>query len=135
MMPKMSKTLALQLGAAFATALASAAMAAPPQPPPEAYTACTSKAAGDTCSVTFHEHTMSGTCSAIEEKLACKPDHPPPHGGAGGPHGPPPEAKAACTSKAAGAACSVTFPDGTMHSGACRTGPGGDDTTLACAPQ
>jgi hypothetical protein len=122
MMPKMSKTLALQLGVAFATALAGAAFAAPPQPPPEAYTACTSKAAGDTCSVIFHEHTMSGTCSAIEEKLACKPDHP------------PPEAKAACTSKAAGAACSVTFPDGTMHSGACRTGPG-DDTTLACGPQ
>jgi hypothetical protein len=131
MMPKMSKTLALQLGVAVATALASAALAAPPQPPPEAYTACASKAAGDTCSATFHEHAMSGTCAAFDEKLACKPDHPP----RGGPHGPPPEAMEACTSKAAGAACSVTFPDGTLHSGACRTGPGPGDTALACAPQ
>lgn len=120
-MPKMSKTLAPQLGVALATALAGAAFAAPPEPPPEAYTACTSKAAGATCSVTFHEHTMSGTCSVIADKLACKPDHPPGGPGGHGPHGPPPEAKAACTSKAAGTACSVTFPDGTMHSGACRT--------------
>jgi hypothetical protein len=132
-MPKNVKTLAAQLGVVFATCIAGAALAAPPEPrepPPEAYTACTSKAAGDTCSVTFHEHTMAGTCAAFNDKLACKPAHGP--GDHHGPHGPPPEAKAACTSKAAGAACSVTFPDGQMKSGSCRAGP--DDTTLACAP-
>lgn len=133
-MPKSFKTLAAQLGVVLATCLAGASLAAPPEPPPEAYTACTSKAAGDTCSVTFHEHAMTGTCSAFAEKLACKPDRGP-GDHHGGPHGPPPEAAAACTSKAAGAACSMTFPDGTMHSGACRAGPGPGDTTLACAPQ
>jgi hypothetical protein len=59
-------------------------------PPPEAYTACAQKSAGDSCQVTFQHdnqtHTMDGTCAAPPDgggKLACRPNHPPP--------GPPPD--------------------------------------------
>lgn len=74
------------------TAIAGAAGAQqPPQPgphphhrpPPAAFEACKGKSEGDSCSVSFREHTMTGTCATTpESELACRPDHPPP--------GPPP---------------------------------------------
>lgn len=66
-------------------------------PPPEAFAACASKAAGDACSVTFHGETLAGRCAAPPgdggTTLACRPDQMPEHGpGPGGhPHGPPPD--------------------------------------------
>jgi len=68
-------------------AIAVAAEADPPAPPAEAYTACDSKAEGDACTVTMHEHTITGTCATLpkETKLHCRPSGPPP--------GPPPSDK------------------------------------------
>jgi hypothetical protein len=59
---------------------ASNASADPPPIPQEAFTACEGKAAGDACSVTFHEHTIEGTCAARPEggALFCRPSGPPP---------------------------------------------------------
>jgi hypothetical protein len=56
----------------------------PHRPPPAAFDACKGKNAGDACSVTFREHTMTGTCATTPDaELACRPDRPPP--------GPPPD--------------------------------------------
>ncbi|HXJ22261.1 MAG TPA: hypothetical protein VMT03_18725 [Polyangia bacterium] len=58
----------------------------PHGPPPEAFTACAQKSAGDSCQVTIHDHTIDGTCAAAPDgtgKLACRPNQPPP--------GPPPD--------------------------------------------
>jgi hypothetical protein len=49
-----------------------------------------------------------------------------------GPHGPPPEAFAACKDLTDGAACTVTFHDDTID-GTCHAGPGGHGP-LACIP-
>jgi hypothetical protein len=85
----------------------------PHQPPPAAYDACQQKKSGDVCQVTFHEHTMPGTCQAMsDQRLACHPDHPP---------GPPPELKAACADKKAGDACQATLHDHTI-TGTCEQG-------------
>ncbi len=48
-------------------------------PPPEAFTACANASASQACSVTFGEHTMTGTCVSAPEgsRLVCRPDHPP----------------------------------------------------------
>ncbi|HET9626282.1 MAG TPA: hypothetical protein VFP84_33195 [Kofleriaceae bacterium] len=48
-------------------------------PPPEAFAACERRAAGDACTVTFGDHTITGTCAAPPDaqQLACRPDHPP----------------------------------------------------------
>ncbi len=55
----------------------------PRRPPQAAFDACAGKNEGDACSVTFHEHTITGTCANTpESQLACRPDRPPP--------GPPP---------------------------------------------
>lgn len=64
-------------------------------PPPEAFTACEGKAAGDACSVTTPDgETLAGTCAsppadAPDTRIACRPDRmpeggPPPHGRGGG---------------------------------------------------
>jgi hypothetical protein len=59
------------------------------RPPPAAFDACKGKNQGEACSVTFHEHTMNGTCATTpESELACRPDHPPP---GGPPPGEPPQ--------------------------------------------
>jgi hypothetical protein len=95
-------------------------------PPPQAYEACASAKTGDTCTVTFGDHAMPGTCEASPDnpaQLACRPEH---H------HGPPPEAIAACSSSKAGDTCSVTFGDHTV-AGTCDNGPHGDGE-LACHP-
>src|SRR5262245_49752170 len=69
-------------GCAGALASAVAFAAAPPEPtdaghrrgpPPEAFAACKDLDEGDTCQVTFHEHTIDGTCEPFGEELACKP--------------------------------------------------------------
>ena len=99
----------------------------PRQPPPAAFEACQQKKSGDVCEVTFHEHTMSGTCAtAPDERLFCRPDHPP---------GPPPELKAACVGKQAGDVCQATLPDRTI-TGTCGQGRHheGRDAALICRP-
>ncbi len=97
----------------------------PREPPPEAFTACSGKAENAECSVTIHDQTIDGTCHALPDKrIACRPNHPPPH------HGPPPEAVKACSGKAAGAACTAPTPDGDK-AGVCEAGP---DETVACRP-
>jgi hypothetical protein len=66
-------------------------------PPQEAIDACTNAKSGDSCTFTMPArdgsgsgHTITGTCDTPPEQttLACKPDHPPPHGDHGD-HGPP----------------------------------------------
>jgi hypothetical protein len=110
----------------FLLALPLAAWADHPhhQPPQAAFDACASSHAGDACSVTFGDHTITGTCAAApdSQQLACRPDHPP---------GPPPEAVEACRSHSAGDACSVSFGNHTM-TGTCAAGP--DNGALACRP-
>jgi hypothetical protein len=57
---------------------------APRKPPQAAFDACKSAREGDTCSVSFNGHTVTGTCRkgpSGEEELACVPARPP---------GPPP---------------------------------------------
>ncbi len=100
---------------------------APPHKPPQAaFDACKNASEGAACSVTFHDHTMTGTCKKGpngEDALACAPDHPP---------GPPQEAIDACKSASEGASCSVTFHGQTL-SGTCSKGPDGSGV-LACMP-
>jgi hypothetical protein len=55
----------------------------PPGPPPEAIAACTNLKVGDTCSFAHGSDEVPGTCSqgpGGTGPIACKPDHPPPHG-------------------------------------------------------
>ncbi|WP_428311430.1 hypothetical protein [Hydrocarboniphaga sp.] len=66
--------------AAFALALATlSAYAEPPsgvsqrKPPPEAYSACVGKSAGDKVTLAMHEHTMEATCEKIGDQLAARP--------------------------------------------------------------
>ena len=47
-------------------------------PPPEAYTACESKNAGDTAEfVSPHGDTVTGTCEQDGDRLVLRPDTPP----------------------------------------------------------
>jgi hypothetical protein len=83
------KELAINLIATVAfpimLAAGSPALADPPpegrphrRPPPEAFDACKDRKADDACTVTFHEHTITGKCAATPEgTLACRPDRPP----------------------------------------------------------
>jgi len=96
-MNRLNRLLAL-LALPFALLSAHARATDQPQPPPEAYAACTDKAAAAACSVVFGDHTITGTCVAQSDgKLFCRPDRPPP---------PPPEAYAACANKKSSDACS-----------------------------
>lgn len=114
----------------------------PHGPPQEALDACSGLAESDACTVSLGEHTLQGTCRASSGPdggaLACAPKGPPP-GGPGGPHGgrpphgPPPEAVAACSGLSDSAACSVTLGSRTLQ-GTCRAAPGPDGGTLACMP-
>ena len=48
-------------------------------PPPEAYTACEGKSAGDTAEfVSPHGDTVTGVCELQGERLVLRPDNPPP---------------------------------------------------------
>lgn len=117
-------------------------------PPPAAFEACVSKAAGDTCSVKLHDETLAGKCvtppaGAPDTRLVCRPDKMPEGHGPGGPGGPngvhphgppPPEVFTACEGKAADAACTVQLGDRALE-GTCRTPPAGvSETRLGCAP-
>lgn len=65
------------------------------KPPQEAIDACTNLKADDACSFKIHDHDVTGACKALPDdasQLACRPDHPPPHGGPGGGSGEPPPA-------------------------------------------
>jgi hypothetical protein len=97
----------------------------PHQPPQAAFDACAKSKAGDACSVTFHEHTLTGVCSEMQDTkaLVCRPDHPP---------GPPPEAIDACNGRSAGDACTVTHGDHSL-AGTCEQGPDAKGP-LACHP-
>jgi hypothetical protein len=57
----------------------------PHGPPAEAFDACSGRASGDACSVTFGDRTIKGTCKPMpqDDRLVCWPDQPPP--------GPPPD--------------------------------------------
>jgi hypothetical protein len=47
-------------------------------PPPEAYTACEDKSAGDTAEfVSPHGDTVTGTCEQEGDQLVLRPDNPP----------------------------------------------------------
>lgn len=47
-------------------------------PPPEAYTACENKNAGDTAEfVSPHGDTVTGTCEQQGDRLVLRPDNPP----------------------------------------------------------
>ena len=48
---------------------------------------------------------------------------PPPDGGDGRPHGPPPEIAAACEGQAVGTEVSVTFKNGDVHAVKCGVPP------------
>jgi len=54
-------------------------------PPPAAFEACSGKASGDSCTVSFGDRTINGTCKTLpqDDRLVCMPDHAPP--------GPPPD--------------------------------------------
>ncbi len=50
-------------------------------PPPEAYTACEGKSAGDTAEfVSPRGDTVTGTCEAADDRLVLRPDNPPGRG-------------------------------------------------------
>ena len=109
------------------SALVRADDAPPPhhQPPQAAFDACQQKKAGDACQVTFHQHTIDGLCqSTPDDKLFCRPDHPP---------GPPPELKAACTDKKAGDACQATLGEHTID-GTCQEGHHDGDGLICHGP-
>lgn len=62
----------------------------PHKPPQAAFDACKDASEGAACSVSFHGHTMNGTCKKGpngETDLACVPEHPP----GDHPPGPPPD--------------------------------------------
>ena len=96
----------------------------PPHPPQEAIDACANSKRGDSCTVTLHDHTMTGVCDAPPDianaPLACRPD------------GPPPEAVEACASSKEGDACTVTLGEHSI-SGVCAKGPDASKP-LACRP-
>jgi hypothetical protein len=103
----------------------------PRGPPPEALQACSGLQENATCSVTFGDHTMTGTCHSGPqgEAAACMPSGGPPGGGHH--HGPPQEALDACNGVQTGASCSF------IHQGETRTGtcqPGPDNLPAACMP-
>ena len=51
-------------------------------PPPEAYTACEGKSAGDAAEfVSPRGDTVTGTCEQEGDRLVLRPDNPPPDGG------------------------------------------------------
>ena len=54
-------------------------------PPPEAYSACEGKSAGDSAEfVSPHGDTVTGVCEMVGDRLVLRPDNPPPDGGRGG---------------------------------------------------
>jgi hypothetical protein len=52
----------------------------PREPPPQAFSACESKAAGDACTVTMPDREIHGVCETERSgnRLFCRPEGPPP---------------------------------------------------------
>jgi hypothetical protein len=88
-------------------------------PPPEAYTACEDKTAGDTAQfVSPRGDSVSGTCEQEGDLLVLRPDRS--SGNSGGrQQGPPPEAYTACEDKTVGDTAQFVDPRGETLSGTC----------------
>jgi hypothetical protein len=72
---------ALVLSSIAYAALAQEPPPGPPrEPPPEAFTACDSKAEGDACTVSLGEHEIHGVCATERsgKRLFCRPTELPP---------------------------------------------------------
>jgi hypothetical protein len=88
-------------------------------PPPEAYTACENKTAGDTAQFTSPRgDTVSGTCEKEGDRLVLRPDRSGKKSG-GKKQGPPPEAYTACEGKNVGDTSQLTSPRGDTVNGTC----------------
>ena len=88
-------------------------------PPPEAYTACKDKTAGDTAQfVSPRGDTVSGTCEQEGNRLVLRPDRPMNNSG-GKQQGPPPEAYTACEDKTVGDTAQFVDPRGETLTGTC----------------
>ncbi len=105
-------------------------------PPPEAYTACEGKNAGDAAEfVSPRGDTVTGICEQEESRLVLRPDRLMKDTGAGSVnafgnepssqrksrrrHGPPPEAYTACEGKKAGDTSEFVSPRGDTVTGVC----------------
>ena len=90
-------------------------------PPPEAYTACQDKNAGDVAQyVNPKGKTISGTCKQKGDRLVLQPDSQPTKKHNGNKHqGPPPEAYTACQGKNVGDVAEFVNPKGETMSGIC----------------
>ncbi len=89
-------------------------------PPPEAYTACEDKSAGDTAQFTNPRgDAVSGTCEQEGDRLVLRPDRSKGGQSGGKRQGPPPEAYTACEEKSAGETAQFTSPRGDAVSGTC----------------
>jgi hypothetical protein len=88
-------------------------------PPPEAYTACEGKSAGDAAQfVSPRGETVTGTCQQEGDRLVLRPDRANARSG-GRRQGPPPEAYSACDGKSAGDAAQFVSPRGETVTGTC----------------
>ncbi|HEY8072542.1 MAG TPA: hypothetical protein VIF62_00485 [Labilithrix sp.] len=99
--------------------------------PKEAFDACTSKASGDACSLSFRSRTINGSCAnapegAPQQGLVCKPE-----GDRSAMHQ---AALAACDGKASGDACTVTHENGTASGSCMAPRHGNAEGKLICAP-
>ncbi len=97
-------------------------------PPPEAYTVCENKSVGESAQfVNPRGDTITGICKKKGVQLVLRPDSR--KGASGGrQHGPPPEAYAACESKAVGDLAQFVSPRGDTVKGTCEQG--GDKLVL-----
>jgi hypothetical protein len=88
-------------------------------PPPEAYTACEGKNAGDAAQfVSPRGEKVVGTCVQEGERLVLRPDRPKGND-QDGRRGPPPEAHKACEGKSAGCSAQFINPRGETVTGTC----------------
>ncbi len=103
-------------------------------PPPEAYTACEGKSAGDKAEFESPRgDTVTGTCEQQGDRLVLRPDNPPKRRGrntfdvdgafaqdrGGRRPGPPPEAYTACEGKSPGDKAEFESPRGDTVTGTC----------------
>lgn len=97
-------------------------------PPPEAYTACEDKSAGDDAEfVGPNNETVTGTCEEDGDLLVLRPDRSQARSG-GRQQGPPPEAYTACEDKSIGDEVEFVAPNGETVTGTCEEN--GDDLVL-----
>lgn len=96
--------------------------------------ACSGKSAGDTCTITFGNQSVDGTCTDRNGNITCRPKDmgAGPGGnmqGPGTPGGMDEGSVQACSGKTAGATCTITMGDRTMD-GTCTDRSG----TISCVP-